>query len=474
MGITGTEVAKESADMILLDDNFASIVNGVEEGRIIFDNLKKSIAYTLSSNIPQILPVLFYQIFQIPLPLSIIMIILIDLGTDLAPAISICYENAEADIMQRKPRNPETQKLVTWHLMSFSYLQIGILQALSGFYAYFLVFYHYGLHPYFLPGLDAGRVFEYTRNDNNKLRDAYYLWCWNLETNYDSYCHYYPNIFDDEYYDENQWNLWMENNDQNYAKSAKNHMVMIMNNVLPVLSFEDPSLCPYGPNNEITYCDLDETNGDCTTMSYDNFQNCFGSNSTSTFGPNVLLTYFRRDTYQSELTPNRRCFDEDYYATYIDEAESNNVPPYCNNIDYPLKPRTYPLNTNDEFEGLSLFPMQTRARETALRQSNMAYFMDVVFVQLADLIICKTRMVSVFHQGWGNPFMSYSVLFSFALGFAIVYIPFISDIARGHPITFVEMTATVPFFILIVIYDEMRKGWIRKYPKGWIHRNTYW
>ena len=66
MGITGTEVAKDAADMILLDDNFSSIVNGVEEGRIIFDNLKKSIAYTRSPNILEIAPFLLYQTAEIP------------------------------------------------------------------------------------------------------------------------------------------------------------------------------------------------------------------------------------------------------------------------------------------------------------------------------------------------------------------------------------------------------------------------
>merc|ERR1711972_780360 len=69
MGISGSDVSKQAADMILLDDNFASIVTGVEEGRIIFDNLKKSIAYTLSSNIPEITPFLVYIVFAIPLPL---------------------------------------------------------------------------------------------------------------------------------------------------------------------------------------------------------------------------------------------------------------------------------------------------------------------------------------------------------------------------------------------------------------------
>merc|ERR1719499_2055468 len=106
MGITGTEVAKDAADMILLDDNFSSIVNGVEEGRIIFDNLKKSIAYTLSSNIPEIAPFLMFQCTGIPLPLTTVMILLVDLGTDLAPAISLAHEGKEADIMQRQPRDP--------------------------------------------------------------------------------------------------------------------------------------------------------------------------------------------------------------------------------------------------------------------------------------------------------------------------------------------------------------------------------
>merc|ERR1719219_1558766 len=113
MGITGTEVAKDAADMILLDDNFSSIVNGVEEGRIIFDNLKKSIAYTLSSNIPEIAPFLLHQTIGIPLPLTTVMILLVDLGTDLAPAISLAHEGKEADIMQRPPRDPERDNLVT-------------------------------------------------------------------------------------------------------------------------------------------------------------------------------------------------------------------------------------------------------------------------------------------------------------------------------------------------------------------------
>jgi len=70
MGIAGSDVSKQAADMILLDDNFASIVTGVEEGRLIFDNLKKSIAYTLTSNIPEISPFLMFIVLSIPLPLG--------------------------------------------------------------------------------------------------------------------------------------------------------------------------------------------------------------------------------------------------------------------------------------------------------------------------------------------------------------------------------------------------------------------
>ena len=87
MGISGSDVSKQAADMILLDDNFASIVTGVEEGRLIFDNLKKSIAYTLTSNIPEISPFLLFIIADIPLPLGTVTILCIDLGTDMVTRI---------------------------------------------------------------------------------------------------------------------------------------------------------------------------------------------------------------------------------------------------------------------------------------------------------------------------------------------------------------------------------------------------
>merc|ERR1719450_332968 len=144
---SGSDVAKNAADMILLDDNFSSIVNGVEEGRLIFDNLKKSIAYTLSSNIPEISPFLFFMMFQIPQPLSTVLILCVDLGTDMIPAISFAYENPELDIMDRVPRSAKRDHLVNTKLICFAYLQIGVIQASAGIYTYFIILNDYGIRP---------------------------------------------------------------------------------------------------------------------------------------------------------------------------------------------------------------------------------------------------------------------------------------------------------------------------------------
>ncbi|KAL3887026.1 hypothetical protein ACJMK2_026982 [Sinanodonta woodiana] len=147
MGIAGSDVSKQAADMILLDDNFASIVTGVEEGRLIFDNLKKSIAYTLTSNIPEISPFLTFILFDMPLPLGVITILCIDLGTDMVPAISLAYESAETDIMKRMPRDPIKDKLVNERLISMAYGQIGMMQASAGFFVYFVILGENGFWP---------------------------------------------------------------------------------------------------------------------------------------------------------------------------------------------------------------------------------------------------------------------------------------------------------------------------------------
>lgn len=105
MGISGTDVSKEASNMVLSDDSFVSIISAIREGRTIYDNLKKFIAYILSSNIGELVTVLTALIIGFPLPLLAIQILLIDLGTDVLPSLALGVESGEKDIMERKPRN---------------------------------------------------------------------------------------------------------------------------------------------------------------------------------------------------------------------------------------------------------------------------------------------------------------------------------------------------------------------------------
>lgn len=106
MGITGTDVAKDTADMILVDDNFATIVNAVEEGRVIFSNIKKFVGFLLSCNIAEVLIVFLSILFGLPSPLTPIQLLWLNLVTDAFPALALGVEPAEADIMERPPRDP--------------------------------------------------------------------------------------------------------------------------------------------------------------------------------------------------------------------------------------------------------------------------------------------------------------------------------------------------------------------------------
>ncbi len=143
----GSDVAKDAADMVLMTDDFPSIVVGVEEGRLIFDNLKKSITYTLGVNTAELGAFVFYIIFQVPLPLTAILMLFITVGTDLWPAISFAYEPPELDIMNRKPRNPDKEPLVGRKLLIFAYVQIGFVEFAAGLFAYYSVMSDYGFKP---------------------------------------------------------------------------------------------------------------------------------------------------------------------------------------------------------------------------------------------------------------------------------------------------------------------------------------
>uniref|UniRef100_A0A8C7YGX7 Sodium/potassium-transporting ATPase subunit alpha n=1 Tax=Oryzias sinensis TaxID=183150 RepID=A0A8C7YGX7_9TELE len=290
MGIAGSDVSKQAADMILLDDNFASIVTGVEEGRLIFDNLKKSIAYTLTSNIPEITPFLFFIIVNIPLPLGTITILCIDLGTDMVPAISLAYEAAESDIMKRQPRNPFRDKLVNERLISIAYGQIGMIQALGGFFTYFVILAENG----FLPSRLVGIRIDWDDRAQNDLEDSY----------------------------GQQW------------------------------------------------------------------------------------------TYEQRKIVEFTC--------------------------------------------------------------HTAFFVSIVVVQWADVIICKTRRNSVFQQGMKNKILVFGLFEETALAAFLSYCPGMDVALRMYPLKPTWWFCAVPYSFLIFVYDEVRKLLIRRNPGGWVERETYY
>ncbi|VDP82724.1 unnamed protein product [Echinostoma caproni] len=290
MGISGSDVSKQVADMILLDDNFSTIVRGVEEGRIIFDNLKKSIAYTLTSKIPELLPFVFFMLLNIPLVLGTATILCIDLGTDMFPAISMAYENPESDIMQRKPRDPKGDRLVNARMLSMAFLQIGMIQAAAGFFGALAVLAENGFTPLMIFGIRK----NWTSRAVNDLQDWY----------------------------GQEW------------------------------------------------------------------------------------TYGQRMELQK--------------AAYT------------------------------------------------------AFFAAVVISQWADLIICKTRRLSIFHQGMYNNKLTLALYFEITLAIFLSYMPGISKAIQLYPMLYQWWWPSMPFALLIVVYDEVRKWIIRRYPNGWIEKETYY
>jgi sodium/potassium-transporting ATPase subunit alpha len=138
MGITGTDVAKEASDMVLLDDNFATIVNAVEEGRGVYENIRKFVSYIFSSNIPEIVPYLSYVLLRIPLPLTIMQILAVDLGTDMLPALALGAEKPTEELMKKPPRDPK-ERLLNLKLVSRAYFFLGPIEAAAGLFGFFYV-----------------------------------------------------------------------------------------------------------------------------------------------------------------------------------------------------------------------------------------------------------------------------------------------------------------------------------------------
>jgi sodium/potassium-transporting ATPase subunit alpha len=128
MGKSGTEVAKEAADMILLDDNFSTIVAAIEEGRTVYFNIKKFVTYILSSNVPEIVPYILQFFLRIPLPLSVIQILSIDLGSDMLPGLALGSEKPEKNIMNRPPAGSQ-ERILDWEVFKRGYFFVGIIEA---------------------------------------------------------------------------------------------------------------------------------------------------------------------------------------------------------------------------------------------------------------------------------------------------------------------------------------------------------
>jgi calcium-translocating P-type ATPase len=143
MGKSGTDAARAAADLVLADDHFATIVNAVEEGRAVYANIRKFLTYILTSNVPEVVPYLAFVLLRIPLPLTVIQILAVDLGTDMLPALALGAERAEPDVMRRPPR-PRSERLLSLRLLLRAYLFLGGIQAAGALAAYFFVLFRGG------------------------------------------------------------------------------------------------------------------------------------------------------------------------------------------------------------------------------------------------------------------------------------------------------------------------------------------
>lgn len=140
---SGTDVAKEASDMILLDDNFNSIVSAIEEGRTVYFNIKKFVTYILSSNVPEIVPYILSFFLKIPNPLSVIQILSIDLGSDMLPGLALGSEKPEKNIMKRPPVG-KNEKILDFEVFKRGYFFIGMIEASAAMFAFISFLYRHG------------------------------------------------------------------------------------------------------------------------------------------------------------------------------------------------------------------------------------------------------------------------------------------------------------------------------------------
>eukprot|EP00854_Cymbomonas_tetramitiformis_P009461 gene9461-11212_t len=437
---SGKDVSKEAADMILMDDNFASIVNGVEEGRLIFDNLKKSIAYTLSSNIPEIGPFLIFITVRLPLPLSTVLILCVDLGTDMIPAISLAYENKESDIMDRPPRD-RTERLVNRRLITFAYLQIGVIQALAGFFTYMIVLNDYGYAPWTLPwvGLEWEKYsIMCTIGEDGMPEDCGYG-CqdpkWKYEEEGFEYCTGGCKI--------------PFNNGATYDTGSQtlqlSHDPFLEHTVNGFRGFDCPNVCERSCQwftDNVEPLESSKWNEWCVSAEeYDMFKYyCAHSGDVDS---------------KYEFTSETLGFSD---RPEVSKAEAAQAPAGAFYY-WGGKPQFYP---NGGYQAEVLAYAQT------------AYFISIIVVQWADLLICKTRKLTIFEQGMSNGFMKFGIAFETILGIFLIYTPTWNMVFGTRPLHILHWFPGVPWSMAIFFYDETRKYIMRAHPKGWTERMTYW
>lgn len=504
MGITGTEVSKSAADMILLDDNFASIVAGVEEGRLIFDNLKKSIAYTLSSNIPEIAPFLCFITIQTPLPLSTVLILCIDLGTDMVPAISMAWENAENDIMKRPARDASVDRLVTRKLVVFAYLQIGVIQAAGGFFTWMVVLNDYGYPPNVLAGLGtfdnwgrqvlycrlAGGVF---RNNDSEIFEAagqsqsdaiqagYYFWDPSSNGVVEA-CTFAAKSFTSD--TEVVASGPVATDVSTFSTATKAYTA----NVGTVTKQSVDALLQAGYVEYLPFRGRLSPFWDSEWLEWDT--NKAGVPGMGA-GVNEVLLFDSQnpgiwdiDTAQG-FTDSKVAANADALKAYKALTGSENDGKFAvfhQDDDIALR-----YGYTKVVDGKVLVNVASRMmQKEALHHAQCAYFVSIVVVQWADLMICKTRWLSIRDQGMVNPAMNFGLVFETILAAWICYLPGVGDALGTRDIRFLHWSPAVPFSVVIFLYDEARKAIMRATSPemqvgkqvirdyGWLARQTYY
>ncbi|KAJ8951229.1 hypothetical protein NQ318_010257, partial [Aromia moschata] len=399
MGIAGSDVSKQAADMILLDDNFASIVTGVEEGRLIFDNLKKSIAYTLTSNIPEISPFLAFILCDIPLPLGTVTILCIDLGTDMVPAISLAYEKAESDIMKRRPRNPWTDKLVNERKVKVSNLRL-VVPAISLAY-------------------EEAESDIMKRPPRDPINDKLV----------NDRCSFYFTL---------SAILVMFAPHGNPSCGFVFDMYLFGRVQVPAISLAyeeaESDIMKRRPRNPFTDKLVNERL--------------------------ISMAYGQIGMIQAAAG---------FFVYFVIMAENGFLPMKLFGIRKQWDSKA--INDLTDSYGQE---WTYRDRKTLEYTCHTAFFVSIVVVQWADLIICKTRRNSILHQGMRNWALNFGLIFETALAAFLSYTPGMDKGLRMFPLKFVWWLPAIPFMLAIFIYDEVRRFYLRRCPGGWLEQETYY